>query len=78
MEHEPRTAALPADTGSQVKPDRLLLLRTMLEHGGHNQIVYNLRNPICDHLRLFSKCNEPLIYGRTVSEDLPSGIVVIS
>jgi hypothetical protein len=44
MEHEPRTAVLPADTGSPVKPDRLLLLRTMVQHGDHNQIVYNLRH----------------------------------
>src|SRR6516165_9843209 len=54
VEDKPSTSALASKDLSPVEPDRLLLFRTMIRNGRHDQIVYDLRYPVGDNIWLCS------------------------
>lgn len=66
MKHETMDFCVAVDSGSAIQPYRFLFFGTMIRNGRHDQVIQDMRRPIRDNLRLSPKCNEPLIYGRTV------------
>jgi hypothetical protein len=53
VQDKPSTSALPSKDLSPVKPDRLLLFRTVIRNRRHDQVVYDLRYPVGDNIWLF-------------------------